>query len=123
MTSKRLLIWGIATIALLTALVGSLTLQPDPAYGFVTALNISWGRPTQAERDVNKLYFYNDPATALNTAEILVYIDGLENGKEYEIEVEVKEKGGDAGDITLALKVEELIGEEVPMLPPPDPRN
>ena len=121
MTSKRLWIWGIPTIALLT-LVASLTLQPDPAYGLVSELNISWGAPTQAERDTNKLFFVTDPTASTSTMEILVYVDGLESGKTYEIEVEIKEKGGPE-DIKRELEVEDLIGEEVPVLPPVDPPN
>lgn len=122
MTGKRLLIWGIPTIAVLIGFVASLTLQPDPAYGFVSELNISWGAPTQAERDGSKLFFVTDPATSSSTMDILVYVDGLESGKTYEIEVEVKEKGGPE-DIKAELEVEDLIGEEVPTLPPVDPPN
>ena len=85
------------------------------------SLNISWGRPTQAERDTNKLFFTASPASGDATMEILVYVGGIESGKEYEIEVDVKEKGGPEV-IEEELKVEDLAGEEVPTLPPADPR-
>jgi hypothetical protein len=86
------------------------------------SLNISWGRPTQGERDTNKVIFVANPATSSNNTEILVYVDGMESGKTYEIEVEVKETGGPEV-IERELKIEDLVGEEAPELPPADARH
>ena len=64
------------------------------------------------------------PAAGGHQAEVLVYVSGMEPGKTYEIEVEVKEKGTDGGAATkIELEVEELVATPVPMLPPPDPRD
>jgi hypothetical protein len=119
---KRVWLAVLGVVALALAGVGAFAAFPSGATSASSlALNISWGRPTQAERDGSKLFFVISPDAA-HTMEILVYVDGIENGKTYEIEVEVKETGGPE-NIKWKLKVEDLVGEEVPELPPADPRN
>ena len=88
------------------------------------ASSIQWGRPTQAERDANPPKIFGVPGPNGNESEILVYVDGIENGKTYEIEVKLTEKDSGTGtSVKEELKIEDLEVEVVPVLPPPDPRD
>ncbi len=121
---RRVWLAVLGVVALALAGLGAFAAIPPEAEAASSMLsvNLKWGRPTQAERDTNKLFFWNDPATGTDIGEILVYVDGLESGKTYEIEVVVTETGGPA-PIRQELKVQDLIGEEVPAPPPADPRD
>jgi hypothetical protein len=92
----------------------------DPKIEDVVSLFLSWGRPTQVEREDKQLKFVHGGFD--NGTEILVYVDGLNPGKTYEIEVEVKEKGAGGDPSKEKLSVEDLEATPVPELPPADPK-
>ncbi len=111
-------------VALTLAGLGAFAAYPSGATSAsASAISIKWGRPTQAERDATPPKIFGVAEGGGNSAEILVYVDGLEPGKTYEIEVEVKEKDAATGtSVKEELEVEDLVFEPVPELPPPDPR-